>query len=230
MGWETITYSCGHEDREQMYGPKAGRRARVEAAAARLCQPCWKASQADKPAKPVKMAYTRIGRRITVRATGGTFERKDDLKAAGFSWDGYEKEWSRELVAAGNPGDQEWIMSIQSIIDWIEQIKQLGLGAILDAYGRSLEDLCREASEDQADAAERLRVNVPGLEDLRAVNGAEELNRVAAAYPRADCYLRAEQAAQATNADRVAAGKRVMKELAAGGDLDAAQHLLAQLA
>lgn len=44
MAWTDITYSCGHEDRVQMYGPEIKRQARVFAYRQRPCEACRKAS------------------------------------------------------------------------------------------------------------------------------------------------------------------------------------------
>lgn len=43
MAWTTITYMCGHEDREQLYGPYRERDRYVEwASENRLCPACYK--------------------------------------------------------------------------------------------------------------------------------------------------------------------------------------------
>lgn len=49
MGWETITYACGHTEQAQMYGAHAARDRAVAAAAGRDCPACVavKAAKAD---------------------------------------------------------------------------------------------------------------------------------------------------------------------------------------
>lgn len=48
MGWMTLTYSCGHEDRQQLYGPMDERRRRVEYLERGVCTACYRAQQTDR--------------------------------------------------------------------------------------------------------------------------------------------------------------------------------------
>jgi hypothetical protein len=46
MAWYTINYVCGHSDREQLYGPTAGRESHVDwAERKKVCPACWTEEQ-----------------------------------------------------------------------------------------------------------------------------------------------------------------------------------------
>lgn len=41
MAWYNVKYSCGHEDRIQLYGPERERRSKIEYLERRVCKACW---------------------------------------------------------------------------------------------------------------------------------------------------------------------------------------------
>jgi len=52
MAWYNMTYSCGHETREQLYGPTKDREYRISRAKTSLCPECYRAKMiAEKQAK-----------------------------------------------------------------------------------------------------------------------------------------------------------------------------------
>lgn len=50
MAWNTITYGCGHTQREQLYGPMAQRERTIERALSRSCPDCSRAELEQKRA------------------------------------------------------------------------------------------------------------------------------------------------------------------------------------
>lgn len=95
MAWEMVNYSCGHSERQQFYGPGAGREQKKEWMERGLCPECYRKAQIDKAMAdetPVKIrvslntANLADNKAILINAVaeGGTYREKENLKALGF--------------------------------------------------------------------------------------------------------------------------------------------------
>lgn len=91
-----ITYSCGHTGTVQLYGPGKERDRKIEWYETQAdCPDCYKAKKrAEEASKPIEMQITTNGLDkdqdgniiAEIILTGGTINRKDDIKAMGYHW------------------------------------------------------------------------------------------------------------------------------------------------
>ena len=71
MAWTQITYSCGHEDRVQMYGPGRDRERKAEWMGGRLCPTCY-ATQRDAAHAEQSAAATQAAQATGLPALQGS--------------------------------------------------------------------------------------------------------------------------------------------------------------
>ena len=51
MAWNNLSYSCGHNEQVQLYGPGRDREATIRRAHERLCRECYRAAETARTAK-----------------------------------------------------------------------------------------------------------------------------------------------------------------------------------
>ncbi len=95
MAQYTINHACGHSRVVQLFGKGSDRERKIEWMESQDCPQCWGAAKRETEAsKPIEMHITtnglgkdRDGNIIAeIVLTGGTINRKDDIKAMGYRW------------------------------------------------------------------------------------------------------------------------------------------------
>lgn len=78
MGWETITYACGHTERRQMYGPMKERERNVKWLEKQKCPTCEAASTL-KSGEAIKVKYSEFKFLETLgfKSVYGSYDEKD---------------------------------------------------------------------------------------------------------------------------------------------------------
>lgn len=121
MAKQTITYSCGHEGVESLFGPYKQRERRIEWLQSHgLCPECRKA---NKPAGRVTIDMD--GDEVIVEVDG--YELRQQLKDRGYRFDRDGQCWTRRLPSAEFAGEYAALTELGSVPDkscreWIEEL------------------------------------------------------------------------------------------------------------
>lgn len=120
MAWYDITYKCGHEGREQIYGTNVhGER---EARAAwlsehKLCPDCYKAEKRREEKEMGLVCSIRVdtikmvtggGRGLVAVFGGDTYPHKDEIKALGAKWEEAPEGVMRDIL--GTRSKMAWCL------------------------------------------------------------------------------------------------------------------------
>lgn len=90
-----VNYSCGHSGEVVLFGKHSERERKLEWMADGLCKECWKKSKREEEAaKPITASVESNGLQVTdqgeliceIVLTGGTINKKDEIKALGYRW------------------------------------------------------------------------------------------------------------------------------------------------
>jgi hypothetical protein len=86
MAWEYIDWSCGHEDRKQLYGPNKERERYVAwAEESGICPDCYREQKRAESAEAGPQFYARkTSQGVEIVCWSESFGIKDDLKARGW--------------------------------------------------------------------------------------------------------------------------------------------------
>lgn len=118
-----IDHCCGHSREVNLYGKHSGYGGRTEKRtwlAAQECPACWGAARrAAEALMPITMTIkcngldtdTDVDLVVEAVLTGGTINRRDDIKAMGYSW-GEVRGGLLDLVSMHRP-DQAWIKQVK---------------------------------------------------------------------------------------------------------------------
>lgn len=127
-----ITYSCGHTVEKQLFGKNKDRESYIEWAKQGLCPDCWgKQKREEEQKKPITMtmaldamATSKEGDPILeVSLTGGTINKKDEIKAMGYHWD--EIRAGQGLLSAifsSSSPQKGWIKRVAVAPETVESI------------------------------------------------------------------------------------------------------------
>lgn len=94
MAKYTISHACGHSREIQLYGKGSDRERKIGWLEGQDCPQCWAAAKRESEAKqPITatvsmyMGTDTDGRALVqIALTGGTINRKEDIKALGYRW------------------------------------------------------------------------------------------------------------------------------------------------
>ena len=75
MAWNNLTYSCGHSEQVQLYGPGRDREATIRRAHERLCRECYRAAETSRTTQIAKSMPTLPD------LIGGTDKQQADRKS-----------------------------------------------------------------------------------------------------------------------------------------------------
>jgi hypothetical protein len=142
MAHYDVTYSCGHQDRIQLFGPHKDRQERINWLESQgLCRACYTAKKrAEEKIKGPLFVFRRSYQRgaddqLEVLCTEGSYDIKEELEARGFRFvseldvagghgfmsltskprPGWQRFYSRTECAEGGPG--------KALLDWITEHK-----------------------------------------------------------------------------------------------------------
>lgn len=147
MAKYNVTYACGHEGIVNLVGKTSERERKLDWLTYQNCWRCEKKEKDEADAKkPIKATVRMTGTvndgKITleIALTGGTINRKDDIKAAGFRWT--EPQAGVFNLLSTKVPDKCWVKNYSVPLDVTEE-------SLTELFRKNLEPLGVEETESK---------------------------------------------------------------------------------
>ena len=159
MAWYDVTYKCGHEGREQIYGTNVHgeRDRRVEwISEHKLCPECYKAEKRREEKEMGLVCAIKVdtikmvkgeGRGLVAVFEGDTYPRKDEIKALGAKWEEAPQSVMHDIL--GKNTKMAWCLHFDAggAEDVAEKIRDVGARIVDVPSGFDLAALSAKGGE-----------------------------------------------------------------------------------